>query len=640
MAPVTPSFRTATAAYLALAALWVATRPYPGIVHDARLYAFQALHVLEPERFGDDLYVVFGSQDSFTIFSALYAPLIDWLGLALAHHLTLAVVQVGWLAALLWLTHALFRPRQLAVLAAAGVIALAPHYGAFGSFSYGEPFLTPRLLAEALTMVGIGAVLRQRVWIAAVSLGLALIVHPLMAVPGIALAILSMRPPVRVVVGPLAMLVAVSVVLAEWDLEPFRRLLLSFDDPWFELLRRRIPYALISEWDWGAIATLLMPCCVVILALGIGEPAERRLAGALLGVATLSLLISYGGGEVARNVLILNLQPWRALWLLSLLGNAWAIPILLRLPRGSRARQFLLIALVLNVLEYAVAFTPFASAATVAVSLALYFRERRNAAPLPRFLRLTVIAIADAAIVFVAFVLLVRIPILTEPVGPAGMFARLLVPLSSVSLIGFLYHRQRAAARWPVPLAGLLFLSALSVNDQRTDWARFVTAETMPDDLRTFLGQSRTVYWEQGLELLWLGLRRPSFYSCSQGTTAMFYRDAAMEYRRRGAALRRLDTGDFTDGNEGLCYPTERLDTQGAPSRAVLTKVCEDLPELDLIVLTRESPDSPYRTWQAPVALPLYRDGAWQRYTIFYGYACGIVTRSPSADPQSPTATP
>jgi hypothetical protein len=66
--------------FLLLAALWVAARPYFGIVHDARLYMVQALHALQPERFAGDLYFAFGSQDAFTAFSALDAPLIGAMG--------------------------------------------------------------------------------------------------------------------------------------------------------------------------------------------------------------------------------------------------------------------------------------------------------------------------------------------------------------------------------------------------------------------------------------------------------------------------------------------------------------------------------------------------------------------------------
>src|SRR5262245_8831772 len=36
--------------------LWVTLHPYHGVIHDARLYAVQALRILDPEAYRNDLY--------------------------------------------------------------------------------------------------------------------------------------------------------------------------------------------------------------------------------------------------------------------------------------------------------------------------------------------------------------------------------------------------------------------------------------------------------------------------------------------------------------------------------------------------------------------------------------------------------
>src|SRR5690242_9345397 len=64
-----------------VATMWIATRPYFGIVHDSRFYMLEALHQINPARFASDLYFQFGSQDQFTVFAKLYLPLLPIFGI-------------------------------------------------------------------------------------------------------------------------------------------------------------------------------------------------------------------------------------------------------------------------------------------------------------------------------------------------------------------------------------------------------------------------------------------------------------------------------------------------------------------------------------------------------------------------------
>ncbi|EQD37451.1 hypothetical protein B1A_17558, partial [mine drainage metagenome] len=50
---------------LLLLILWLVTRPYEGILWDSEYYTVQALHFLWPDRYANDLYFAFGSQDQF-----------------------------------------------------------------------------------------------------------------------------------------------------------------------------------------------------------------------------------------------------------------------------------------------------------------------------------------------------------------------------------------------------------------------------------------------------------------------------------------------------------------------------------------------------------------------------------------------
>ena len=59
-----------------IVAFWMIIHPYRGLEHDSVLYAVLALARLHPATFGHDLFVRYGTQDHFTVFSPLFAAAI------------------------------------------------------------------------------------------------------------------------------------------------------------------------------------------------------------------------------------------------------------------------------------------------------------------------------------------------------------------------------------------------------------------------------------------------------------------------------------------------------------------------------------------------------------------------------------
>ena len=60
---------------------WILIHPYRGLEHDSVLYAVLALARLHPAALGHDLFVRYGTQDNFTIFSPVFAAMIRAVGL-------------------------------------------------------------------------------------------------------------------------------------------------------------------------------------------------------------------------------------------------------------------------------------------------------------------------------------------------------------------------------------------------------------------------------------------------------------------------------------------------------------------------------------------------------------------------------
>ena len=67
-----PSIRMLPVALL-ITGLYLFLHPYQGLIHDARLYTLQALNHLHPDLYSNDVFLKYGSQDSYTLFTPVYA---------------------------------------------------------------------------------------------------------------------------------------------------------------------------------------------------------------------------------------------------------------------------------------------------------------------------------------------------------------------------------------------------------------------------------------------------------------------------------------------------------------------------------------------------------------------------------------
>jgi hypothetical protein len=142
-------------------ATWALVHGYQGIFHDAILYTLQALARLDPGALSQDVFLRFGSQDRFTIFSPLYAAAAQWLGAERAAAALTLAFQLALFAGA-WALARSVMPRGLALLGVLVLIAVPGYYGPDRVFSCVESFLTPRMAAEALALGGIAAALCER----------------------------------------------------------------------------------------------------------------------------------------------------------------------------------------------------------------------------------------------------------------------------------------------------------------------------------------------------------------------------------------------------------------------------------------------------------------------------------------------
>lgn len=321
-----PRLRTILA-WMALLTLWLATRPYHGIWHDSQLYSVQALRLLNPEAYTRDLFFLYGSQDDYTLFSPLYAQIIRWLGLDQAALVLTILGQALWLLGAAALARRLL-PVPWHWLGLGLVIVLNDYYGHY-VFSYGESFVTPRLYAEALCMLGMSGLLQDRFWWALLAFVIAFLLHPLMAIGAgfVAFFWWLIRCPFITLVIACTGLLAIGL-LVWFDIAPFSNLVLRMSDAWYDVADARSAHLFLHNWDISNWNRIVLTFALLMLVWRSDSVPFRSMALATMLAMVCGLMLAGLGGELWRSVLLIQLQLWRVLWfatLLSAFAAAWVI---------------------------------------------------------------------------------------------------------------------------------------------------------------------------------------------------------------------------------------------------------------------------------------------------------------------------
>ncbi|HEY7899975.1 MAG TPA: hypothetical protein VIC25_02205 [Caulobacteraceae bacterium] len=612
--------KLATAGILILA-LYVITRPYLGLIHDARLYAVQAVNVWRPAALASDLYFRYGSQDGFSAYTAIYAPLVAALGVQGADLAAEMLGQILWLGSAAALAFGLFNKPREAIAALVGVILLRSSYGGEGIFQYAEPFATPRLFAEALALTAFSLALKRRRVLSALLIAVAGALHPLTALGAAGVILIAWAFTDRrawMLIGAGAVIASLAIA---FRIGPFARAWETFDPQWLAIVRRRCSFAFVGEWRWWDLWLAGAQISALCVAWRIASALERRLIAAVLTVTLAGLIVSLMGADAMRNVLIVNLQVWRVLWIAAVAANAFLAIIAVRLPRGACSWEFLAFALgssaLVRWLPESRVLEPFVLMLALAIVAAELSRGHRLGAPARA---IAGIAFATAAVVF-AWMLWYHL-------GHGFRVGRDMVELALAGAVfGLLWLQGRAFdSRMIAGAAALMLVGGAALADNQDDWNRFAVSPRVDPSLRAFVPVSGNIYWEgeSGLLVLWFKLRQPDYYSCLQGSGAMFYRRTALDYDRRGSVLRGLNGADFVGGVGTLCdtkVDMTAVDPQG-PSQ--VEGACRALPDLDTLILNRPVPGlKAVASWRAPTYLEgRLKDGSHVRLNTFYRYDC------------------
>ena len=238
------------------------SHPFIGIKNDGILYFLQSLNINYPSIFNHDIFFKYGSQDQYTLFSNLYAFLIQLTNAGTATALLEFVGLFSWTVCLLFLSKS-----HLPLLPATIVVGLAltldGYYGSHKVISYAEPYLTARLYAEIFSLAALGFLLRSKYFLGAVFYLLALANHPLITLPSLFIG-LGLILNIRFLLTLSLVGLMSAIGLGKIEIEPFTGLTQVMDKIWFEYNIVRSPFVFLETWEWRGFSQLLFSMSIAL----------------------------------------------------------------------------------------------------------------------------------------------------------------------------------------------------------------------------------------------------------------------------------------------------------------------------------------------------------------------------------------
>lgn len=520
-------------------AMLLLIRRYSGIHHDSILYLGQGLLHRWPEIYGNDLFFLHGGQDRYSLLPWFLGTTFQWFEPSVVFLWgTVACLLAFALAS--WHCLRMLLPPGQRYWAWLGILCLPSMYGVVSIFSYGEPFLTSRLIAEAFCLLGIGLLAGGRWRLAGACLAAGGLFHPLQAI-GAALVVwpwLVMRDK-RWVHALWLLLPALLLALA--NVRPFDGLLRQADPAWLGSLQDSWQLFLTS---WRVIDLQVLAFDVFLLACGwkglggpFGKWCQAGLIGLVLGFGA-SLLLS----DMLHLVLPMGLQLWRVQWLAHWLAIAALAGMLFRDFHAANPARALLLALFAHLAWGGTSWSAFALAVLYVGWPRLIAGDR---ARLERWLALALglilaVLFAGHATSELDRFALAGYRLETYPLDRT-LLAFPTIALGLPLLGVFLWERATRIGRFLITACLLLPLLALGIAswDTRSPLMRAVEGASFRSDIfGVTIPEDAQVYWTP--EMLtgpWLVLRRASYFSPGQLAGQMFSRETAVDGRAREARV-------------------------------------------------------------------------------------------------------
>ena len=623
-----PTITATTTTTLLVAGLILLFHPYRGVWHDSAIYAGQVLALLHPESFRQDLFFAYGSQASYTVFPRAIAWLVRTHELG-STFLWLTLVGLAAFVLASWQFLCRLLPATMRLPGLLALLLLPASYGTWGILSYAEPFLTGRTFGEPLVLASLAALVSRRHALALILWCVAAALHPLQALPAIAVAwawaIQTDRRWLHLL-WTLPILLGASLMVPQLQFLTDRMDALWYQQVWHRNLV--VFYSHSGAVDWYY---LLKDAFVVGVAAYHAQGILRRYLLAVLGATVLLLGTSLLLADLLHLAWPAALQLWRSHWLLHWSAMAMLPWLCLTLWRANHADWPRLM-----IFGSAVLLGLIPSAAhPLMPGLALLYLAwpwliRHLSPPLQKGLALMAGSIAIAYL-YPELRMLVPWGAMPNHVQWIDSMQQPRIPAAIALVITLLAVRAWKMASQParllcIPLLALVLVYAFIHWDQRSQLQRaFTSTFTDGNPFNVEIRTDEQVIWLGNLLPAWSVLQRPYYIQQQQLSGIVFNRETSIEgYRRR-------DLMNVADGQGKECrivvLPKEPY-VSCNPDDTAVRNACD-----------RASGDLAY--FILPYQLHTKWRGSWtpgdNGAGTYYLYACRDF---PSATPASEVAAP
>jgi hypothetical protein len=600
--------------FCVLLALNAIARPCSVTAHDARLYSLQALNFAEHGAFADDVFLRFGSQDQFTLFSRTVGPLVAAVGLRPAFFLLYLIFNTLFIFALFRLVRALVDDALIATLALVFLVTAPLSYGGCDIFTVHEQFFTPRLVGTTFTLFALERTLRERYLAALAFLIAGSLLHPLMAFGGVMIwagCLASTYLPSRVLGGLIvAAAIAGTVILTIPALGV--RIFGAIDDDWHHTIRVAVGYNYPDTWtakDWINLAVSFALPILACLSLYRDDPIRRRYLWIVVYAGAAGFLTTLAASYLPYALLFQG-QPYRVLWILKVLQAPLGFMLIARWSQSS-ALLDKLAALALAGFFCVTHYVPQELWIFVlALPISILIGKMREESWWYAGTRGLVLGALGWMLFRGGFFLLQRDAIaqhfdfneiaLYDLIGP--IFVIVALCLSSV----WLAAQNPAALRWAaLSVAAISPIGLFAAEHSAAIRERCTRHGSDIAFVRAFLDERRdnaaripAVYSSiDRTDLIWIDLHATSYFGIIQTAGVMFNQRTADEIERRALLVNRFEmyrerqSGPFM--NDGKRIGMENLfqiplDSPD-PTREDLVRLCHE-PGLDYVVIPHEFP--------------------------------------------------
>ncbi|MEO7206142.1 MAG: hypothetical protein ABI145_05005 [Steroidobacteraceae bacterium] len=572
--------------FLTAVATWLLLRGYHGLLGDAQLYAFQALARIHPP-LAHDLYLQNTSQDQFTIFSPAYAWFIELLGVESATR-SLTLFFTIWFLTATWVVARTLTNRDGAWLAVIFLLIVDGSYGGSCVFRLAEQFLTARLPAEALIATSLACFLRGSKVLAAVTAAAALLIHPLIALPGL-LLLMCLGVPIRVsLLGAAASAIAVLLIAFCAAFLPWMAKLFPIMDPtWLSIVQERSQFLFLRLWsfrDWEINARPFFYLAFIAFATPDNRVRKICVTAVIVGASGLAVaLIADAVGPVA---ILVQGQAWRWVWTAVFVSALLLPATLLQIWPDKKCGPLCALLLLLGLTLPAANGTAF-----VSLSMILWLMRPRFSDRAVRVLRWISLGLllAIAAWVFI-HAWEIASSAFHKPKAMAAVQLRDFFELKIPAVLGasliWWGLRKCTGARAPTLLCfGLLALSIFVLPAAFKQYRSLASAADISEasDWASVIPPTSTVLIAPARDVgtfVWFTLQRPNYLAVDQSAGVVFSRATALEVQRRSQVLLPVVDPNWKIRSELRFAAASGKHQIGASSRpltaANLSQICAD----------------------------------------------------------------